>query len=202
MSASIHLKVIQIIARKELGDLIFPIDFKNVGSQNAIKTALHRLNREKVIDRIAQGIYIVPRHDPVLGNIYPSLEEIAYAIARRDKARIMPSGAYALNKLGLSNQVPTKLVYLTDGAPRLIKIGNRSIKFKATVPKRLITKGEISSLAIQALTELGPDGLTLDLEKKLKTVLKKEKPSIIKHDAELAPAWISEKLYSLAELKH
>lgn len=201
MLTSIHLKAIRAISRKKQGDLIFPTDFKSIGSQNAIKTTLHRLCKEKIIDRIAQGIYIIPKHDPVLGSIYPSLEEIAYAIARRDKARLMPSGAYALHKLGLSTQVPTKLVFLTDGAPRQIKIGKRTIKFKAAVPKKLITKGEVSSLAIQALLELGPDGFTPDLEMKLKAVLKLEKVSNIKHDAELVPAWVAEKLYFLAGIR-
>lgn len=201
MLTSIHLKAVRAISRKKQGDLIFPIDFKSIGGQNAIKTTLHRLCREKIIDRIAQGIYIIPRHDPVLGSIYPSLEEIAYAIARRDKARLMPSGAYALHKLGLSTQVPTKLVFLTDGAPRQIKIGKRTIKFKATVPKKLITKGHISGLAIQALSELGPKGLTPTMEQKLKIVLENESLSNLKHDAELAPAWIAEKLFFLVGLK-
>ena len=202
MFGSIHLKIVQAISRKKQGELIFPSDFKKIGNQNVIKTTLHRLCRKKLIDRLAPGIYIIPRHDPVLGNICPSLEEIAYAIANRDKARIMPSGAYALNKLGLSTQVPTKLVYLTDGAPRQIKIGNRTIKFKATIPKKLITKGEISGLVIQALSELGPGGVAPNLELKLKIALQKECISNIKHDAQLAPAWIAEKLYALVELDY
>jgi hypothetical protein len=141
---------------------------------------------------------VKPKNDPVLGTITPSLDEIAIAIARRDKARLLPTGDYALHKLGISPQVPTKLVYLTDGAPRLIQIGNRTIKFKTAAAKKLSLKGEISMLVIQALSELGPDGVTPDIENKLRAALKEEKPDNIKHDAELAPAWIAKKLVSFA----
>jgi hypothetical protein len=200
MENSTHYKVLLKIARTKRGALIFPADFRMLGNSNAIKTALFRLYKDGKLDRIAQGIYTIPRHDPVLGNLYPSLEEIAQGIARRDRARIMPSGAYALHKLGLSTQVPTKLVFLTDGAPRQVRIGNRSIKFKATTPKKLMTKGKISSLIIQALSELGKDGITPEIEIKLRALLQKEAPQTIKEDAALAPAWISEKMYSFAGL--
>jgi hypothetical protein len=195
---SVHSKIIKSISKRKKGELVFPADFKAIGSQAAIKTSLTRLYKQSIIERIAQGIYIIPKKDPVLGTIRPSLEDVAYAIARRDKARIIPSGAHALNKLGISTQVPTKLVFLTDGAPRLIKIGNRTINFKATVPKKLMTKGEISGLVIQAMSELTQSGITPDIEQKLKTVLRQEKISNLKHDAELAPAWIADKLRSFA----
>jgi len=198
MVTSVHSKILKSIARKKKGELIFPTDFRAIGSAAAVKTSLTRLQKSSIIERISQGIYIIPKSDPVLGTIRPSLEDIAFAIARRDKARIIPSGAYALQKLGISTQVPTKLVFLTDGAPRLIKIGNRSIKFKATTPKKLMTKGEISGLVIQAMSELGKHGITPPIEQKIKTALQQEKISIIKHDAELAPAWIAQKLHSFA----
>ena len=141
--------------------------------------------------RLAHGIYLYPKIDKELGILYPSTEEIAKAIARRDKARIIPTGVYALNRLGLSTQVPMKIVYLTDGAARSIKIGKRTISFKKTSPKNLMTKGEISMLAIQALKELGQNNIDDEIFKQLIIVLKKETEENILHDAKLAPAWIN-----------
>lgn len=98
---------------------------------------------------------------------------------------------YALNALGLSTQVPLKLVYLTDGAPRwIIKVGKRTIKFKKTTPKNLLAKGEISCLAIQALREIGIDKITIDEEKKIIELLEGEDRSNLLHDIQLAPVWI------------
>ena len=86
--------------------------------------------------RLAHGIYLFPKIDEKLGlcMLYPSVEEIAKAIAERDKARIVPTGVYALNALGLPTQIPVNAVFLTDGAPRKIKIYNQRILFKHVVP--------------------------------------------------------------------
>lgn len=86
--------------------------------------------------RLAHGIYLKPKHDTILGAIFPNIEEITKEIAKRDKARIATTGTIALYLLGLSIQIPLKAVYLTDGSQREIKIGNRYTKFKRTVPKR------------------------------------------------------------------
>lgn len=200
MANSIQESVLKRIAALEKGQLIFPIDFRDLGNSNAVKTTLYRFYKEGILDRVSQGIYMVPTIDPVLGKLTPSLEEIAQGIARRDRARIVPAGAYAFNKLGLSTQVPNKLVFLTDGAARLVAIGNRTIKFKTTTPKKLEAKGPISSLVIQAMTELGKKGLTPVIEQRLQEVLKKEDPQNVRHDAALAPVWIGEKMISLTGL--
>ena len=164
----------------------------DLGSPDSIKKALYRLAKEKgLLIRLAHGIYLYPKTDKELGTLYPSTEEIAKAIARRDKARIIPTGIYALNRLGLSTQVPMKIVYLTDGATRLIKIGKRIISFKKTSPKNLMTLGEISTLVIQALKEIGQEDIDDEILKKIKVVLKKETEENILNDAKLAPAWIN-----------
>lgn len=145
----------------------------------------------------AHGIYLIPRTDPLLGKLHPSLESIAQAIAEREHVRIRPAGAYALNKLGLSTQVPMKLVYITDGAPRQIRIGKGGIKFKATTPKRLSLKGKISSLVIQALDELGLKAIDDEMKRKIQLLLEKENTKDLKADIKLAPAWINDFIYSL-----
>src|SRR3546814_9863307 len=104
--------------------------------------------------------------------------------------RTVPTGSYALNALGLSTQVPMNIVLPTDGSPREIKVGTRTIKFKKTTPKNLLTKGKISRLVIQALKEIGNGKVTADEEQKILDLLKKEDEKDLKHDIALAPVWI------------
>lgn len=196
----IEAKVAERLQETPKGSVLFVSDFLDLGSPDSIKKALYRLTNEKsLLVRLAHGIYLLPKTDQELGILYPSTEEIAKAIARRDKARIIPTGVYALNRLGLSTQVPMKIVYLTDGATRSIKIGKRTISFKRTSPKNLMTTGEISTLAIQALKEIGQNNVDDDILKQLKVVLKKETQENILHDAKLAPAWINKILTKFAK---
>lgn len=201
MQDSIHKGITKKIEKMKKGQLIFPADFRGIGTDTAIKMTFSRLFREKKIIRLAHGIYIIPEYDPLVGFKYPSLETIAQAIAKRDHARIRPAGTYALHKLGLSTQVPMKLVYLTDGAPRKINIGKASIKFKATTPKKLSLKGKISSLIIQAFEELGPKNISNEIIEKITPLLAKENPEMLKTDLMLAPAWIYQLLTTIYQNK-
>jgi hypothetical protein len=176
--------------------IVFPSDFNSISNAEAVKKALFRLEQKKVLVRLAHGIYLNPKKDKEMGILYPSVEEIAKAIAKRDKARIIPTGIQALNKLGISTQIPMNVVYLTDGAPRSIKIGKRTIKFKRTTPKNLACKSEVCELVIQALREIGRDNITPQHMKLINQVLKKENTELITHDSQLAPAWISKIMLS------
>ena len=187
----IEAKVASKLEKLPKGSVLFVDDFLDYGSSESIKKALLRLKEKGLLVRLAHGIYLYPKTDKELGILFPSTEEIANAIARRDKSRIVPTGVQALNKLGLSTQVPMKVVFLTDGAARSIKVGKRTITFKKTSPKNLLPKGEISGLAIQALKTIGQNKLDNDTLKKLQTILEKEMKENILHDAKLAPAWIN-----------
>jgi len=191
MIDSIHNQISRKIRHGKIGKIIFPDDFMDIGSAEAVRQALSRLERQGSLVRLAKGIYLVPRIDPKLGILYPAIDEIATDIARRDRARIMPTGAYALNRLGLSEQAPMKVVYLTDGTPRKIKVGNRQISFKATAPRNLATKGKISGLVIQVLRDIGSKNISPQIMKSIKNALSEEDPKNITHDANLAPAWIT-----------
>jgi len=188
--SSIEENILVKIKGVPRGTLLFPEDFNTLGTSEAIRLALHRLVNKKEISRVAQGIYVRPQLDKLIGEVFPSAEEVAGAIAKRDRIRIIPTGVYALNALGLSTQVPMKIVLLTDGSPREIKVGKRTIKLKKTTPKNLLAKGEISRLVIQALKEIGKNNLTIEKEQRIIELLKKESLQNLLHDIELAPVWI------------
>jgi hypothetical protein len=187
---SIEKQIEKSITTKRKGTLFLPDDFLSYGSSEAIRKALGRLEDKKIIIRVSQGIYVQPKISKLIGPLTPSAEEVAEAIAKRDKIRTIPTGSYALNALGLSSQVPMKIVLLTDGSPREIKVGKRSIKFKRTTPKNLMAKGKISRLVIQALKEIGIGKIRMEEEHKILELLKKENVKDLKHDIALAPVWI------------
>ncbi len=187
---SIENKIEKSIKSKPKGSLVLPDDYLTYGSSEAIRKALDRLEDKKVITRVAHGIYVLPKISKLIGPLTPSAEEVAIAIAKRDRIRIVPTGSYALNALGLSTQVPMNIVLLTDGSPREIKVGKRTIKFKKTTPKNLLAKGKISRLVIQALKEIGNGKVTAEEEQKIVDLLKREDEKDLQHDIVLAPVWI------------
>jgi predicted transcriptional regulator of viral defense system len=187
---SIEDKIDMVIKSKQKGVLLFADDFIEYGSSKAIQKALERLTNRGVITRVARGIFVRPMISVYLGEVLPSVEEVAQAIAKRDRIKVIPTGTHALNILGLSTQIPLKLVYLTDGSPREINIGNRTIKLKKTTPKNLLAKGKTSRLVIQALREIGQDGITEEFEHKVIQILKQEERKDLEHDIPLAPVWI------------
>lgn len=187
---SIEKQIEKSIKSKPRGTLVLPDDFLTHGSAEAVRKALGRLEDKKTIVRVAHGIYVRPKISKLIGPLTPSAEEVAEAIAKRDRIRTVPAGSYALNALGLSTQVPMNIVLLTDGSPRVIKVGKRTIKFKKTTPKNLLAKGKISRLIIQALKEMGNGKVTADEEKKIVELLKNEDENDLRLDIALAPVWI------------
>jgi len=190
MYLDIENKIITKIKKAGRGSLFFIDDFIGYGSSKAVSKALERLVAKGEISRVARGIYTRPKISSLVGEVMPDTEAVAKAIAKRDKARIIPTGSYALNVLGLSTQVPLKAVYLTDGAARKVTIGNRTILFKKTAPKNLATIGKISGLVIQALKEIGNGKVKEWEENKIIAALKKEEKHRLQHDIRLAPEWI------------
>lgn len=186
----VEKKISTILKKYPKSSVLFVDDFLDYGNSESVKKALLRLKEKEILVRLAHGIYLYPKVNKELGVLFPSTEDIAKAIARRDKARIVLTGVQALNKLGLSTQVPMKVVYLTDGAARSIKVGKRTITFKKTSPKNLLAKGEISSLVIQALKTIGQSKVDNVIILKIHKLLKKEKSENILSDTKLAPAWI------------
>jgi len=196
-----HPHIAHSLSKKKPGELVFTTDFRGKGTEAAIRKALSRLVTKGKLKRVSHGVYYIPKTDPLLGELHPDASEIAEKIAKKEKVRIRPAGAYALNKLGLSTQVPTKLVYITDGVPRQLKIGKMIIKFKATSNKKLSMKGELSGLIIQALEELDLNNMNQTRETKIRELLLKEDSKKLKHDLALAPARIHDYIVKLLKTK-
>ena len=193
MQENIGKKIVNNIKKCGRGTIFFPSSFMSYGDSKAVSKSLERLTNDAVIIRLANGIYLYPKIDKKLGLgvLYPSIEDIAIQIAKRDRARIAPTGAYALNLLGLSTQVPMNVVFLTDGSPRKIRLGNdKTITFKHTVPKNLAFVNKTAQLATFALKEIGQSSIKEEHLKTLKHVFSTINEKSIEADYKLMPAWI------------
>ena len=196
---SIDSRILASIHGCGRGSVFVPADFLDLGSRQAVDIALHRLARKGTIRRLARGVYDFPKEHPVLGPLQPSAEAVARALAGRDRTRLQPAGAYAANALGLSEQVPAKAVFLTDGPSRTVKIGLTTIQLRRTTPKNMAAAGRLSGLLIQALRALGKEHVTPERRAHLKRTLPAEKRRELLTDLKLAPAWMHPIFRELAE---
>lgn len=190
---SIEDNIWKAIKDKGRGSIFFPSDFTSLGGTKAIGKSLERLTAKGDIIRLARGIYTYPEIDTELGlgMLMPYVEQIAETIARRDKTRIVPTGVYAMNRLGISTQVPMNFVYLTDGTSRKVHLGNgRSIQFKYTTPKNLSFTNYLAMLVTFALKEVGRKNITEEIVEQIQHVILKEDKDKMLADIELMPAWI------------
>ncbi len=187
---SIDSKILAAIQRRKRGSVFVPADFLHLGSRQAVDVVLHRLARRGTIRRLARGVYDYPKEHPLLGPLQPSAEAVARALAGRDRTRLQPAGAYAANVLGLSEQVPAKVVFLTDGPARTVKVGPMTIRLRRTTPKNMAAAGRLGGLLIQALRELGKEHITPVRLDHLKRTLPAEKRRELLKDLPLAPAWM------------
>lgn len=196
---SIESTIFARVKRWGRGCVVLPIHFLDLGSRQAVGVALHRLAKAKHIRRLSRGVYDYPVIDPLLGQLSPSIDAITKALTQRDRICLQPSGGYALNLLGLSEQVPARIVFLTEGQSRAIKIGPRTILLRRTTPRNMATAGQLSGLVIQAFRTLGKKHVTPGRIEKLRSTIPLKQRQELLRDIALAPAWMHPLFYDLAE---
>jgi len=187
------------IRAKGEGSVFAPKDFLDLGSRAAVDQALSRLERQGLIRRISRGIYDSPGWNERLGlTLSPSPDEVVRALARRDASSLQVSGAEAANALGLSTQVPARIVYLTDGESRRLKLGGQVIELRHTSPRNLATAGRTSGTVIQALRHLGRAQVDETTIRHLQRVLSERDKETLHRDRVHAPGWMQPILIEIA----
>ncbi len=199
MSQSIYSMVLGRIYGRHRGWVFTPIHFLDLGSRAAVDQSLTRLAKDGTVRRLARGLYDYPQKHSTLGDLPANYERIAQALAGRDNLKIQPSGAYAANLLGLTDQVPARIVFLTDGPNRNIRIRHQVIVLKRTTPKNMATAGKMSGLVIQAFRFLGQSFVDDTVVGKLKDKLSADDKRMLIADLRYAPAWIGKVARRLAE---
>ena len=189
MKTILTKEIRNIIDRNGPNRLYMVSDFAHLNNDGLVTRALSRLEKEGVLIRLSQGLYLYPLRNK-FGVLRPSIEDI-----EKDKARIIPSGLTALNKLGLSTQVTMNAVYLTDATARELTIGNRKIIFKRSAPRNFAYKTDLFPLIVAAMKELGKDNVTDEQVAIIKQAIEKYgSPDEIKYDYSIAPQWIKQRL--------
>ena len=198
---SLEVKILTSLKKSGRGVAFTPTRFAHYGSATAVQKAIERLTDSGQIIRVARGVYCYPKIETELGLgvIYPTFDEIAACLANRDRTLIAPAGLYAVNKLGLSTQVPMNAVYVTNGEGRKVEIRNgRSIVFKHAAPKTFAFENSLAQLVSIALKEIGKGNLTQEQLLTLKRLLNQQ-PRISEMDLKLMPAWVKKQITELYE---
>jgi len=196
---SVTDKVLNRIQRKPRGSTFSGKDFLDLASRASVDKALSTLAQAGQIRRVCRGVYDYPRVSEELGGeLSPDYDQVAQAIARSNGVRIEASGAWAANLLGLSTQVPAKIVYLTNGTSRTFRVGKQAIAFERVGPRQLRAKPGTSSLVVQALCHLGKDRVDEGLVEHLKTHLSPSERKSLLRDARYTSDWIFEVIKRIA----
>lgn len=184
------------------GSVFVTSDFADIASAKTASRALQRLEDEGTLRRVLRGVYERPEYSEFLKeNIAASPDKVARAIARNHGWRIVPSGDTALNMLGLSTQVPSVWLYVSDGPYRKYQYERVTLQFKRTAQKELTSMSDKSALVIQALKALGKDGASDEVLHHIASLLtEREKEAMLK-EAQHTTAWIFQLLKKIVALE-
>lgn len=197
---SVETMISKRIKRSVRGTVFVPDSFVDYGSRAAIDKSLQRLVAKGLLRRLSRGLYDKPDSHPLLGVLWPSVDSVVKVITARDRTRTQPIGVYAENILGLSTQVPAKVVLLTDGLSRTIKYGPMDIRFVRTTPRQMAAAGKLSGLLIQAFRSIGKERVTQVHIDHLKAIIPASERIKLGRDITLAPGWMRTLLEQISEI--
>lgn len=192
-------RIVGIVLRAPKDTPFSATDFLRLGSRAAVDQALSRLVRRGRLHRVGRGLYAMPRVSALTGRTaVASPDAVARTLARKLGMRLLPSGEHAANLLGLTTQVPARLVYLTDGRARTVRIGPHTIVFRHGSPRTMAVTGRVAPLVFQALRHLGRAGVSRDEVSRLQRLLKKRDAREIRRNLFNAPGWMRPVLLQIA----
>jgi len=189
MQNTVEYKVRRTLTRVRYGTVLFTSSFPQFDLEYVTKL-LAQFEKEGLITRIAKGIYVKAKKTR-FGVVYPSAFELVTEIAKRDKAKIIPTGETAANRLGFSTQIPMNTCFLTSGSSRTLSLGNRTVTLTHGAPKNFVYKGKLMPELVQALRSIGENNITEAVEKRVAQLLNETpETTTIEHDLLLTPVWI------------
>ena len=181
------------IEKAENGSVFVSTDFTDITDKKTVNMGLIRLADEGLIKKILFGVYYKPEFSKLLGEaVAPSPNKVAHALARNFGWTIVPCGDTALNLLGLSTQVPSQWIYVSDGAYKEYTFDNTTIKFKRTTNKEISKVSYKTALTIQALKALGKENITKQVILRLKKILTDEEKEKMLAESKSATSWVLE----------
>lgn len=196
---SIAKKVLSRIYGKGRGWCFTPSRYYDLGRPATIRVILFRLTEKGTIRRLAQGLYDYPRRHKTIGLLSPKPFDVARALAEKDAYRLQPSDATAANMLGLTEQVPAKILFLTDGPSKKKIVDGREIILQKTAPKKMIAAGRMSGTVISALRFIGNNQIREDHIRHLRKILTSKEKEQLLRDVVVAPSWMRSTIERITE---
>ncbi len=191
----------QILARIRAGGrghVFIPKDFLDLGSRDAADQALSRLARLGAIQRLGRGLYLYPIRRAASEAASADPDEIAAALGRQTGSQVVPSGAMAASRLGLTRQIPAVPLYLTDGRTRRVAIGGSVFQLRHAAPKDLPAASQTSSMVFQALRYLGKESVDGRVIERIRKSLTEQQREELLQDAGYTTDWISAAVRQIA----
>lgn len=191
MPGKLYDEIKNRIALYEDGDIFFTTDFKDIATLATIRKCLGRQVEAGAIRRVMDGIYEKPKYSKVLGEYIPTdPEKVANALAKKYHWTISPCGDVALNKLGLSTQVPVVWSYVSDGPYREFTWDNIILSFKHKTNREISLMSHVSIMVIEAVKTLGKDNCDENAIAILRSRLSREEKDVLLKDATDTASWI------------
>lgn len=191
MANGIYNEIKMRIESREDGAVFVTSDFADIATMATIRKCLGRLVEDKLIRRIIDGVYEKPVYSNLLKEYIPAdPEKVAYAIAKGFHWTIAPCGDIALNKLGLSTQVPVVWSYISDGPYRKFAWNNITISYKHRTNRQISYMSETTTLVIEAIRTLGKDRVDDTVINNLKNRLPEGEKNQILMEANGISEWI------------
>lgn len=174
------------------GHVFSPRSFLHMGNRPAVDQALYRLVRKGSMIRIFQGGYVKAINTPS-GKRSPDLEKVLDSLQKIWMRPIVPSGAFAANSIGLTDQVPSRLTYLTSGPDRQLSLGELEVDLLHAPPWQLVAPGRLAGTIIRALAFLGPEETETALNSIVPGLSEQERADLFSMRSRV-PMWIVEPL--------
>lgn len=194
---NITKNIITRITINQKGWVFSPKDFLDIGARAAVDQVMSRLTKSGFIRKIARGIYDYPKTHPTIGILSPNIDDLAKIVANKTGDRIFHSGAMATNLLGLSTQLPMKIVYATTGKSCVKKIGQQNIVFQHTRIPIFDDLPLPCNLALQSMAYLGKAALDDDMIHQYSQKLSNDDKLKISKVVAHLPAWMSDAIHKI-----
>lgn len=177
----------------EVGGITMTSDFADLSSITTIRKCLGRCCEDGLIRRVIDGVYEKPKFSTLLNEYVPTNpEKVAYALAKNYHWSIAPCGDIALNKLGLTTQVPTVWTYISDGPYRDYSWDNIQLKFKHKANREISLLSEPTILVVEAIRTVGKERINVDFIMELQRKLPESDKKIIMSESATCSEWIYE----------
>lgn len=192
--------ILMDLAGQGRGRIFFAQEYYDRWPESTVRFALSNLAAEGQIVRLARGVFCYPRlTDQGMKMLLPDTDQIARAVAEKSRVRIVPYGEQAAYLMGLTGVVFSSSTYLTDGAPRKIRLANgRCIEFRHTSEMRIFAfRSHKMQLLSNAVRTIGRENIGIEEKEILKWHLSGVDASEFAADLPLCPEWVRDLLLDL-----